>query len=109
MRRAWLLLLPQHMHALQACSCCVRDESVENSICQWWPSRVIHAEPAHFAVARGGFEATPKAETPHGAGLIKAHRQCVCCDVQVFDVELHAVHSCRRRQFAMFSDVVCDS
>ena len=27
---------------------------------------------------------------------------------QVFDVELHAIHNCRRRQIAMFSDMVCD-
>lgn len=34
--------------------------------------------------------------------------RCSTMMVQVFDVELRAVRNCRRRQVAMFSDVVCE-
>ena len=37
------------------------------------------------------------------SGSIAVYRK-----VQVFDVELRAVRNCRRRQVAMFSDVVCE-
>jgi hypothetical protein len=30
------------------------------------------------------------------------------CTLQVFDIELQTIRSCRRRQVLMFSDVVCD-
>ena len=89
---------------------CVRSEKIKNGPWQWCPSRVIHAEPVGKAVARVVLKQDCRQRTLHGAGLIKAYRQHMCAvHEQVFDVELHAVHSCRRRQFAMFSDVVCDS
>jgi hypothetical protein len=43
-----------------------------------------------------------------GPVLLKVCMKRAACARQVFDVELHAVHNCRRRQVAMFSDVVCD-
>ncbi|KAK9834273.1 hypothetical protein WJX81_002415 [Elliptochloris bilobata] len=45
----------------------------------------------------------PELGPPVGPSTFFSAKQC-----EVFDVELHAVHSCQRRQFAMFSDVVCD-
>jgi hypothetical protein len=47
---------------------------------------------------------------PRGASAVAAttHLMTLLDALQVFDVELRAVRNCRRRQVAMFSDVVCE-
>ena len=46
---------------------------------------------------------SPKLGPPVGPSTFFSAKQC-----EVFDVELLDVKSCRRRQVAMFSDVVCE-
>ena len=45
----------------------------------------------------------PELGPPVGPSTFFSAKQC-----EVFDVELVGVRSCRRRQIAMFSDVVCE-
>lgn len=45
----------------------------------------------------------PELGPPVGPSTFFSAKQC-----EVFDVELVAIRSCRRRQVAMFSDVVCE-
>ena len=45
----------------------------------------------------------PELGPPVGPSTFFSAKQC-----EVFDVELVGVRSCRRRQVAMFSDVVCE-
>ncbi len=45
----------------------------------------------------------PELGPPVGPSTFFSAKQC-----EVFDVQLRAVRQCRRRQVAMFSDVVCE-
>ncbi len=46
---------------------------------------------------------SPELGPPVGPSTFFSAKQC-----EVFDVQLRAVRQCRRRQVAMFSDVVCE-
>ncbi len=46
---------------------------------------------------------SPELGPPVGPSTFFSAKQC-----EVFDVQLRAVRQCRRRQIAMFSDVVCE-
>ena len=45
----------------------------------------------------------PELGPPVGPSTFFSAKQC-----EVFDVQLRDVKSCRRRQLAMFSDVICE-
>ena len=46
---------------------------------------------------------SPELGPPVGPSTFFSAKQC-----EVFDVQLRAVRQCRRRQVAMFSDVICE-
>lgn len=45
----------------------------------------------------------PELGPPVGPSTFFSAKQC-----EVFDIELHAIKTCYRRQVAMFSDFVCE-
>ena len=121
------LMLAQFASADNSGNCSGQIYNVSSNILQWSllnmfpqisPQHVPTCAKCNQAPSHVGFElgvkgmrpggkrrlvVPPELGPPVGPSTFFSAKQC-----EVFDVELRAIRTCRRRQVAMFSDVVCE-